>query len=340
MPDGSLTITAGIARRGGIMKQYFRQIRSRFKKSAILFLTAFVVVSVLPALLAVRNPVFAEAYPGIAAKIKGHWSEKYLKPQIIELYLPQYAVESFAKFEPSAFMAQSAAYHALKAMYKEYGLRALNARDDINKVLKRRDILVLLAPISEKHTSEIIPEGKFEDINHLTSEEQKNLAILEHLGILKGVSAKHFAPDRDMTQSEVVIVLQRVYDLVANPFADVLPKKMEKLTFVTSDYVRSYDSAEGTAFSEDESSLYITVTKRFPTPSYTLHIMQIYASEQGFHVDLKTKGLLDGAMVPQVITYESITVQIPKSDIPKNTPHKVLGVGVTEENLKNQGVDR
>lgn len=322
------------------MRNTTRSMGTLSKKTISVVLSLLISVATMLPLLSAQNASFADAYPGIAEKIKGHWSEKHLRPQFIALYLPQYGYESFKKFEPSAFMTQSATYHALKAMYKEYGLRALDYKEDVNKVMKRKDILVLLAPITEQYASETVPELKFQDIKSLTNEERKNLAILVNLGIIKGVSTKSFAPEKDMSQSEVAIVLQRVYDLVAHPFVDALPKQNEKLSFVTSDYERSYDSTEGTSFSEDESSLYITVTKRFSTPSATLHIMRVYASEQGFHVDLKTTGLYEGAVVPQVITYESITVQIPKSEIPKDTPHRVLGVGITEENIKNQGADR
>lgn len=305
-----------------------KNIRIHFKKITVLALSLLIAFSAWIPLRATQHPVFAEAYPGIAAKLKGHWSEKYIKPQMIELYLPQYAYDSFQKFQPSEFITQSAVFHALKVMYREYGILPLDNKADQNKVMKRKDIFVLLAPVVAKYEKEGSPEPAFQDVKNLTKEERATLTNLVALGIIQGVSKTAFAPDRDMTQSEAVIVLQRVYDLIATPFADALPKKSEKLSFVVSDYKRSYDSKEGIAFHEDADFLYITITKRFSTPSYTLQIMRVFASDKGFHVDLKTTGLMEGAIVPQVITYESVTVQIPRSEIPKHTPYEVIGAGV------------
>lgn len=317
------------------MKKHLQHGKLLVRRTAPLFLALLVVLSAWIPLLETGNPAFAEAYPGIAAKIKGHWSEKYLKPQIIELYLPHYAVDSFQKFEPNAFITQSAVFHALKAMYKEFGVLPLENKEDQNKVMKRRDILVLLEPVVKTYAKEDLPELTFKDVENVSAKERHTLAGLVSLGIIQGVSKTTFAPDRDMTQCEAVIVLQRVYDLAEAKFAGALPKKNEKLSFVVSDYKRSYDDQEGISFTEDADFLYISMTKRFSTPSYTLHVMRVFASEKGFHVDFKTTALPEGTVVPQVITYETITVQIPKSEVPKETPFEVFGTGIeTGEELR------
>lgn len=95
------------------------------------------------------------------------------------------------------------------------------------KIKEHRSKKVLRSQVPELYFPEYV-EDVFQKFN---PEERKILAILADLKILAGVNKKHFAPEREMTQAEAMIVVQRVFDFLERTFADSLPKSAQKVDF-------------------------------------------------------------------------------------------------------------
>lgn len=277
-------------------------------------------VSLILSVSKIFLPSFADSHPAFQEKIKEHWSKKVLRSQVPELYFPEYVEDAFQKFNPSEPIMQSSVYRALNRLFAAHHLSALEKKDETDGRMKRKDILSLLEPFCREHGKETTPEIVFTDCEKLNPEERKILAILADLKILAGVNKKHFAPEREMTQAEAMIVVQRVFDFLERTFADSLPKSAQKVDFTIKHCKRTYDNVEGISFEQDEDSIFITITKRFSTPAYTMHVQRVFVSEEGFHIDFYISSTV--MEVPQVITYETIVIAIPKSDVTKNVPFR------------------
>ncbi|HZK00672.1 MAG TPA: protease complex subunit PrcB family protein, partial [Tissierellaceae bacterium] len=64
-------------------------------------------------------------------------------------------------------------------------------------------------------------------------------------------------------------------------------------------------------------------TKQFPTPGYTMDIKNIIKTEEGYKIILDIKSPDSDTMIIQVITYQTISIEIPKDEL-GDTPYNFI----------------
>lgn len=253
-------------------------------------------------------------------RLEGHWSQKTLSEKVVSEYFPTKAANDFKDLMPKKEMMRSEVIDALNRVYEKYGKKML-MNPESAEIIKRGEILELLKPALLQGETLPTPtsEVSFKDWNNRTPEERQLLALLVERKIINGVSGTHFAPDRAMTQSEVMIVVQRLVRMMERETAESQLQTGKEIPFRLLGQSQTYNDSEGFFFREEGEKILLSVTKRFPTPGYTLKVDKILSGTKGllvkWHAD--TPGDM---IVPQVITYQAVSIEILKSDLPKDTP--------------------
>lgn len=269
-------------------------------------------------LLGTATPVFA----GMSERLEGHWSKGVLKENTVTEFFPTKAEKDFAKLLPKQQMMRSEVVDALNLLYKKYGKMLLENPESTEK-MKRGDIIPLLAP-AFRTKENTLPSANinltFEDMKGISQDRFGLLQLLVERKILNGVSKTLFAPDRVMTQSEVMITVQRLARMLERERAETQLQTGKEIKFRLIGQSQSYNDSEGFFFREEEETVRLSIIKRFPTPGYALQVDKILAGTKGllikWHVDFPAADLV----VPQVITYQTLSIEIPKSELPKDTP--------------------
>lgn len=273
------------------------------------------------------------SFAGFHERLEGHWSQKLLKENTVSEYFPMRAANDFAELLPKKEMMRSEVIDALNRLYEKYGKTGLMNPENA-ELIKRKEILELLKPALMQ--KDILPKPKrevfFEDWKEMKPEERQVLGLLVEKKILNGISETRFAPDRGMTQSEVMIVVQRLDRMMAQEKAETQLQTGKEVPFRLLGQSQSYNDSEGFSFHDEGEKIRLSVTKRFPTPGYTLTIDKILVGTEGllvkWHAD--TPGNM---IVPQVITYQTVSIEILKSDLPKDAPMNVFVEGFERNDM-------
>lgn len=269
-------------------------------------------------LLGTAMPVFA----GMAERLEGHWSKGILKEKTVTDFFPTKATEDFLKLLPKKEMMHSETVDALNLLYKKYGKTPL-ANPESAELMKRADIIPLLRPaLSTKENT--LPDAKielaFEDLKEIPEEQLSLLRLLVERKILNGISKTQFAPDRVMTQSEVMITVQRLDQMLEKEKTAEQLQTGKEIKFRLLGLSQSYNDSEGFFFHEEGDNIRLSIIKRFPTPGYELKVDKILAGTKGLLVKWHVESPAGDLVVPQVITYQTLSLEIPKAELPKDTP--------------------
>ena len=269
-------------------------------------------------LLGTATPVFA----GMSERLEGHWSKGVLKEKTVTEFFPTKAAEDFAKLLPKQEMMRTEVVDALNLLYKKYG-KTLLENPESTELMKRGDIIPLLAP-AFRTKENTLPTANinltFEDIKGMAQDRLELLQLLVERKILNGISKTLFAPDRVMTQSEVMITVQRLAQMLDREKTETQLQTGKELKFRLVGQSQSYNDSEGFFFRETEDAVRLSLIKRFPTPGYSLQVDKILAGTKGLLVQWHADAPAPDLMLAQVITYQTLTVEIPKSELPKGTP--------------------
>lgn len=271
------------------------------------------------------------AFANIDEKLANHWSKDIIEKGFLAYYFPYLAKESFNKFNPDEYILKKDFELSLASLSKDYGLDASTNNVGIYEVLTREEIVELIGSKlvsmdTIKYENQELP---FQDINTMNKNSIELLRILFNLKIISGVSNTSFAPDKKLTQAEAIIILQRLKGVLE------AMRGLKEISFNITGIVQSYNAEESIIVKEETDNVLVTITKQFPTPGYSLDVEKILRDKYEYKVFLNIKSPKEGSILPQVITYKTMTLEINKNQLMGSSPY-VFTVEGLESNLLNQ----
>lgn len=251
-------------------------------------------------------------------KLKNHWSKDMMDKEFVAYYFPYLARKNFEKFNPDAQISSKDFALSLGSLLKDYDLGSpgnimpssvLTRKEIVNIIGKKLVNIQGLNPASKRHY--------FSDVGSMTEESRDFLNLLVNLEILKGVSENQFAPDRPMSQAEAIVILARVEGVL---------KGVQGVPFTRKGIVQSYNNQEALIVSEKDGKVIVTMTQEFPTPGYGLSVEKILGSRRKsqYEIFLNIVAPEEGSILPQVITYKTLTIAIDKKDLKGKSPYKFI----------------
>lgn len=244
-------------------------------------------------------------YATIAEKLESHWANSIVNRSFVAYYFPYLAKENFLRFDPNTTISELDFTISLASLLKDYnydltGIGAIKniTRNDMVMILGSR--LAEIGVEIDETENVLLP---FKDINTMSSDRIELLRILYNSNIIVGDSNSSFSPDRELTQVEAIIILQRVKEVLEN---------MNAIAFNTLGIVQSYSSQEEIIIKEEDNKVLLTITKQFPTPGYSMSINKILKSGNGYRIFFNITSPSPDSILPQVITYKTLTLDIDK----------------------------
>lgn len=247
-------------------------------------------------------------------KISNHWSKAYVEKDFVAYYFPYLAKNDFERFDPAAILDEKDFTLSLASLSMDYDIEVTYDDIGISKKLTRSEAVSiigrkLLEDPAIQYEEKQIP---FQDINTMDEESIELLRVLYSLGIINGVSATSFAPDKLLTQSEAIIILQRLKGVWEG---------MREVVFDIKGTIQSYNSQETVVVKEEGDKVLVTITKEFPTPGYSMDVRRILRGSKGYKIQLDISPPKADAILPQVITYKTMTVEIDKEELGQGPPY-------------------
>ncbi len=264
-------------------------------------------------------PTFASM--NMETKLENHWSKDIIKKDFVAYYFPYLARNGFEKFNPDEDISQKDFSLSLGSLSKEYNLKSITNHIIYSTPLNRTEIARIIGKTLLK--VEDITAGKaelpFKDINTMDSESIELLKLLYNLNIINGVSSDRFAPEKTVSKAEAIVILSRVKGALED---------MKEVSFEVKGVVQSYNSEENVIIKEKENNILLTITKQFGTPGYSLGVEKIIREEGSYKVLLDIRPPSKDAILPQVITYKTITVEIQKEELKGEAPYVFTVEGI------------
>lgn len=254
------------------------------------------------------------AYGSMESKINNHWSNGIIDKSFLTYYFPYLARNSFDTFNPNDPISSQNFKLSTASLLKNHGFNiSANAE---NKVFLRKDIIGFFDEILNELNISIDKEldVPFSDVSTMDSNSRALLGALNNYGIILGEPGSVFSPDRELSQAEAVIILQRAKGVL---------DKLNNVSFEVLGVVQSFDNQEEIVVTNDEEDVLVTITKQFPTPGYTMDIKNIIKTEEGYKIILDIKSPDSDTMIIQVITYQTISIEIPKEEL-GDTPYNFI----------------
>ncbi len=243
------------------------------------------------------------SFATIAEKLENHWANSAINRSFVAYYFSYLAQDDFARFEPNIAITELEFTISLASLFKDYGyeIPGIGAEHGLSR---NRMVSILGQKLNEIGISDggnlILP---FKDVNTMSSDSIELLKVLFNHKIIVGESNSSFSPDRNLSQAEAIIILQRVREVLEN---------MNTIAFNTMGIVQSYNSQEEIIIKEDNENIKVTITKQFPTPGYSMAIDRILREKSGYRIYFDISSPSPDTILPQVITYKTVTLNIDK----------------------------
>lgn len=244
----------------------------------------------------------------IADKLANHWADSLISRSFVAYYFPYLARERFEKFDPNAPIITQEFTISIASLFKDYGY-SVDAAGSMGNLSRGSMIDILgsrLVSIGLEDSEEV--ELPFKDINTIPSDSIEYLRILYNNKIIVGDPDSNFSPNRNLTQVESIIILQRVREVLEN---------MNTIAFKTLGIVQSYNSQEELITQDKDESVLITITKQFPTPGYSMAVNRIMKEGNGYRIYFDITPPSPDSVQIQVITYKTLTLEIDKNKLHK-----------------------
>lgn len=100
---------------------------------------------------------------------------------------------------------------------------------------------------------------------------------------------------------------------------------MDPVSYSVASIIQSYDSREGINVTEKDDMVYVDFTKAFPTPGYIVNLERVIRSDDEYKVYFNIKAPAPDRVLPQIITYKTLTMKIPKEELGK-PPYKFKAI--------------
>lgn len=245
-------------------------------------------------------------YGEMESKLHSHWSNGMIDKSFLTYYFPYLSRNNFEKFDPDVLISAQDFKLSTASLLSSLGYEVSGVGE--GDVFLRKDMIVFFGQIMEEINLEIEEDldVPFNDIGTMDSNSIKLLGALNKHGIIQGEPGSKFSPERGLSQAEAVIILQRVKGVL---------EKLDNISFNVLGVVQSFDNQEEIVVTSDKDKVLVTITKQFPTPGYSMDITSIVKSKEGYVIRFDIKNPDPGRDVIQVITYQTVTLEIPKDQL-------------------------
>ncbi|WFA08622.1 protease complex subunit PrcB family protein [Tissierella sp. Yu-01] len=245
-------------------------------------------------------------YATIAEKLQGHWADSLVSRSFMAYYFPYLARDNFAQFDPEGTITEQNFTISLASLFKDYGYETSGI--GLNNILTRENMVDLLGTklMGIDITVDENIELPFRDINTMSSNNIELLRLLYNKMIVMGDSNASFSPDRELSQVEAILILQRVKEVL---------ERMNTIAFKTLGIVQSYNNQEELIIKEQGPNLLLTITKEFPTPGYSMTVDKIMREGKNYKIYFNIVPPKADTILPQVITYKTLTLEVDKNSL-------------------------
>lgn len=242
----------------------------------------------------------------LESKLEGHWAKNEIDKTFMAYYFPYMAKNNFEGFEPNTGTTKQDFTLSLISLFKDRGYEVSGLGDP--GILTRRDMASIIGSrlVEAGFTVDSSYQLPFTDIGSMSEVEKGYLSLLHQLGVVKGESNSVFSPIRRLSQAEAVVIIQRL---------DGVLKKQSEISFQIIDSEQSYDKQEEMTTMIGDEKVTLIITKEFPTPGYSIEIEKIVREKELFRIYFKINQPDPDMIYPQVITYQTLTVEIPKTEL-------------------------
>lgn len=268
-------------------------------------------------------------FASMEEKLGNHWSKDFIEKDFLAYYFPYLAKESFTKLEPNGDISKRDFILSFASLFKDYDLDNTMMGDILGyEALDRKELVNIIGNklIGIKTIKIENQELPFKDINTMDIESIELLKVLYNYKIIYGVSNTSFAPDKKLTQAEAIIILQRLKGVL---------EEMRRIEFNVTGIAQSFNLRESVTVNEDIDNVLVTITKEFPTPGYSMEVEKILRDKNEYKVYLNVTPPKADSILPQVITYKTMTVEIDKDQLMGPSPY-VFTVDGIKSNLFTQ----
>lgn len=260
-------------------------------------------------LLIIALLISSVAYGSLDDRIGNHWSKASIEESFIKGYFPYLAEDDFSGFSPDGPVTGGEFSRSLSLLLKEYNYDLERVNDD-NPISREKmvDILGGQLEIIQESSGEniIIP---FKDIHTMNEKTRVLLGLLYKWEIINGDSNTQFAPGRNLSQAEAIIILQRLRGVLNQM------DKVDTISFEVISLVQTFTGKEEMVVIPQGDKVIVTITKEFPTPGYGMEIKSIIRTEDGHKISFDIQGPPRDSEQLQVITYKTISLEIDKKEL-------------------------
>lgn len=266
------------------------------------------------------------AYGNTGDSIHKHWSDGVIDRSFMTYYFPYLARNNYEAYNPNGSISGKDFKLSTASLLNNFGYEATGLGE--GAAFLRKDILIYFNEIVNELNLKIDDDfnSPFIDVANLDSNSIKLLGLLNQNGIIQGEPGSRFSPDRELSQAEAVIILQRVKGVL---------EKLNNISFEVLGVVQSFNNQEEIVVTNDKDKVLITITKQFPTPGYSMEIDKITRSKEGYKILVNIESPDPDMAVIQVITYQTITLEITKDQL-GNPPYNFIldGYNKIEDRVK------
>ncbi len=236
-------------------------------------------------------------------KLDNHWSNKMIDRMFLAYYFPYLAKDNFERFDPNGNISEQDFMLSLASLFKDndYDISPVG---DLNSLNREKMVNRIGSALKEIRFNDIeYVELPFKDINTMSTDSIELLRELYKNGIIVGEDNSTFNPDRNLTQAEAIIILDRVKEVLEH---------MNTVAFETVGIVQSYNNQEELIITQNSNKVMVTITKSFPTPGYSMGVKKIRKERDGFRVFMDIIPPKADSIQSQVLTYKTLTMEIDK----------------------------
>lgn len=246
------------------------------------------------------------AYADMESKLHNHWSDGMIDKSFLSYYFPYLARNNFEGLNPGAAISDQNFKISTASLLRSHGYEISAIGNE--GTLLRKDMLIYIGQVLDDTGIEVGQgfDVPFADVGELDASSRDLLGALNNYGIIQGDPGSMFSPNRELSQAEAVIILQRAKGVLNN---------LNNVSFNVLGVVQSFNNQEEIVVTNDEDKVLVTITKQFPTPGYSMDIMNIVRSNEGYKIILDIRSPGPDMNVIQVITYQTISIEVAKEEL-------------------------
>lgn len=250
----------------------------------------------------------------ISEKLANHWANDLVDRVFLAYYFPYLANDNFKLFEPNSAISTQNFNLSLASLFKDndYTISGVGGYGTMSRGALADNLGSKLLEIGV--TNEKNNEVPFKDINTMSEGSIELLRLLYNNGIIAGDSSSIYSPERNLSQVEAIIIMQRVKGVLEN---------MNSVAFTTMGIVQTYNNQEEIIVKTNGDKVMVTITKEFPNPGYSMSIAKIKREKEGYRIFFDITPPKPDSIQLQVITYKTLTMEIEKDKL-ENPPYKFI----------------